>query len=63
MNYPKIVKKLRIKLLLSQSEIASLLDVFFASINRWEKDKSEPTIKVKRNNVELCNINNISLEE
>ena len=63
MNYPKIVKKLRIKLLLSQSKIASLLDVFFAYINRWAKDKNKPTIKVKCNNVILCNINNISLEE
>jgi len=42
------VKELRVKLILSQQEFADLLNVSFASINRWETGKHEPTIKIKR---------------
>ena len=59
MDYQKIVKHLREKLILSQVELADLLGVSFASINRWETGKHEPTIKVKRKIVELCKENNI----
>jgi len=62
MDYQKIVKQLRTKLILSQEELAKLLGVSFASINRWETGKHEPTIKVKRKIVALCKENNISLE-
>lgn len=62
MDYQKIVKHLREKLILSQVELADLLGVSFASINRWETGKHEPTIKVKRKIVELCKENNIELE-
>jgi DNA-binding XRE family transcriptional regulator len=63
MNYQRLVKQLRVKLILSQQEFAELLNVSFASINRWETGKHEPTIKVKRKIVELCKINGINLEE
>ncbi|MDD4184118.1 MAG: helix-turn-helix transcriptional regulator [Candidatus Izemoplasmatales bacterium] len=63
MDYQRLVKKLRIKLILSQQEFANLLNVSFASINRWESGKHEPTIKAKRKIVELCKINGINLEE
>lgn len=33
---------------LSQVEFAQLLGVSFASVNRWETGKHEPTIKIKR---------------
>jgi DNA-binding transcriptional regulator YiaG len=56
------VKQLRVKLILSQQEFANLLNVSFASINRWETGKHEPTIKVKRKIVELCKQHNIDLE-
>ena len=36
MNWSKIIKNLRTKMLLSQYELAKILDVSFASINRWE---------------------------
>ena len=48
MAWTKILKELRNKLLLSQTEMAKLLDVSFASINRYENGHHEPTIKVKR---------------
>lgn len=63
MDYQRLVKELRLKLILSQQEFADLLNVSFASINRWETGKHEPTVKVKRKIVELCKENNIDLEE
>jgi putative transcriptional regulator len=48
MTYAKAIKELRKKLILTQTEFAELLGVSFQSINRWEKGKHEPTIKVKR---------------
>lgn len=63
MDYQRLVKELRVKLILSQQEFADLLNVSFASINRWETGKHEPTIKIKRKIVELCKTNNIDLEE
>ncbi|MFA5693565.1 MAG: helix-turn-helix transcriptional regulator [Acholeplasmataceae bacterium] len=63
MDYQRLVKELRLKLILSQQEFADLLNVSFASINRWETGKHEPTIKVKRRIVEFCKANGISIEE
>ena len=62
MDYQRLVKKLREKLILSQQELAELLEVSFSSINRWETGKHEPTTKIKRKIVELCKENNIDLE-
>lgn len=63
MNYKILVKKIRNKMILTQHELAELLGVSFASINRWETGVHEPTTKAKRKIVELCNKNNIELEE
>ena len=62
MTYQEAIKKLRKKLILTQTEFAELLGVSFQSINRWETGKHEPTIKVKRKIVELCKNNNIPLD-
>lgn len=48
MAYKEAVKKLRLKMLMTQEEFAKLLDVSFATINRWETDKNIPTIKARR---------------
>ena len=61
-SYVELVKKLRSKLILSQGELAQLLGVSFATVNRWEKGHYEPTIKVKRKIVELCKENEIEME-
>ena len=63
MDYQRLVKELRAKLILSQQEFADLLNVSFASINRWETGKHEPTIKIKRKIIELCKENNIEMEK
>lgn len=47
-DYATAIKQLRDKILLSQKEFAKVLGVSFASINRWENGKHEPTIKIKR---------------
>lgn len=39
MNYKKLVKELREKLIITQVELAELLGVSYASINRWETGK------------------------
>ena len=48
MTYAEKKKKLRNKMILSQMEFAKLLGVSFASVNRWETGRYEPTIKVIR---------------
>ena len=60
-DYQKLVMELRNKLVISQTELASLLNVSFASVNRWEKGHYEPTIKVKRKIIELCKKNGVEL--
>lgn len=47
-DYSKVIKELRSKMTLSQVEFSQLLGVSFASVNRWETGKHEPTIKIKR---------------
>ena len=63
MDYKKLVKKLREKLIITQTELAELLGVSFTSINRWETGKHEPTIKVKRKIANLCKENRVDLYE
>ena len=63
MDYKRLVKELRTRLIITQEELAELLGVSFASINRWERGKHEPTTKMKRKIVELCKENNIKLED
>ena len=48
MAYKEAVKKLRLKMLMTQEEFAKLLDVSFVTINRWETGKYVPTIKTRR---------------
>ncbi len=54
MDYSKIIKKLREAMLVTQSELAEKLGVSFATINRWENKRTEPTMKAKRKIRELC---------
>ena len=48
MDFKRLVKELRTKLIITQEEFADLLGVSFASINRWETGRFEPTMKIKR---------------
>lgn len=62
MEYLKIIKNLRKKLVLSQQEFAVLLGVSFTSVNRWKNGKHEPTIKIKRKILNLCKVNRIEVK-
>lgn len=59
MNYQKLVKEIRGKSIITQEELTGLLGVSFASINRWETGKHEPTTKINRKIGELCRDKNI----
>ena len=48
MSYADAIKKLRQKMILTQTELATLLNVSFGTVNRWESGKYKPTTKVKR---------------
>ena len=62
MEYQKIIKNLRTKLVLSQQEFAELL-VSFTSVNRWENGKHDPTIIAKEKLKIMFKENEIQLEE
>lgn len=49
-------------MIVSQSELSSMLGVSFSSINRWETGKNKPTIKFKRKILQLCLDKNIDVD-
>lgn len=61
MDYPKIIKHVRDQLLVSQQELAKMLGVTFATVNRWENGHHEPNIKQKRAIRDLCRKQGITL--
>ena len=48
MKWALMIKELRNKMFLTQSELGKILGVTYNTINRYENDKFEPTMKVKR---------------
>ena len=62
MTYAESIKKLRSKMLLTQMEFAQFLGVSFASINRWETGRFEPTMKIKRKLAPLFKEHGIEVE-
>ena len=48
MDYARVLKRLREKMVVSQTELAQKLGCSFASVNRWENGAHEPTYKMKR---------------
>lgn len=48
MDYPKLIKRIRETLLLSQVDLAKDMGVSFATINRWENGRHQPMMKDKR---------------
>ena len=61
-DYPATIIKIRAKLNLSQMKMADMLGVSFASVNRWENGKYEPTRLVKEKIRLLCEENKITME-
>ena len=62
-DYRYLSKELRRSLIITQTELAGILGVSFASVNRWENGRYEPTTKIKRKLVGLCKKNKIELKE
>ena len=48
MKYNEAIKKVRLKMCLTQTEFGKLFGVAFGTVNRWEAGKYEPTMKIKR---------------
>ena len=63
MDYSKLIKFIREKLFLSQTDLAILLDVSYSTVSRWEAGYFKPTIKAKKKISELCKKENINLED
>ena len=62
-DYATALIELRSKLNISQHEMASLLNVSYPSVNRWENNKAIP-IKIVRVRIEkMCIENNIEVKE
>ncbi len=62
MNYTKAIKELREKLLISQDELATLLDVSIQTVNRWDNGRYEPTPSIKKKLMVLFKENDIEVE-
>lgn len=62
MNWPKIIKAIRAKMYITQTELAEKIDVSFASVNRWEQGHHEPTMKAKRKLAQICREIGIDME-
>lgn len=63
LSYAEKIKKLREKLLISQSDLAEMLGVSFVTVNRWENEKFEPSLKIKRKLKVLFDENSIKGDE
>ena len=57
------VKYVRNQLNLSQKKFSDLLGVSFATINRWENSKNEPSQLAKNSFYDFCENNFIDVEE
>ena len=62
MNWPKIIKAIRAKMFITQTELAEKIGVSFASVNRWEQGYHEPTMKAKRKLAQICREIGIDME-
>ena len=62
-DYASAVKELREKMLISQAELAEMLGVSFATVNRWENGRFEPSYKAKRELNKLFKKHKISLKD
>ena len=57
------VKYVRSLMNLSQKKLADLLGVSFATINRWENSKNDPSQLAKNSFYDFCENNFIDIQE
>lgn len=63
MEFHKKLLYVRAKLNLSQGELANKLNVSFATVSRWENNKSIPTKKAQMVFDQFCHKEGITFEE
>lgn len=63
MIFCNAVKKVREIMGYSQEQLARELDVSFATINRWENGKTEPSRLALKSFVEFCKQNDVNILE
>ena len=63
MDFADRVKFIRKQLGLSQEKFAILLEVSFATVNRWEKGKAMPNYRTVQKLEALCKERGIQYEE
>ena len=63
MDFPTIVKYAREQLGMSQEEMAHVLKISFATINRWENGKTHPNKMAKSVFFDYCERNGVKAQE
>ena len=61
MTFAEKMQAVRKQLFLSQEAMAKELGVSFATVNRWEKGKCEPSYKAQKALNKLCKKHNIDV--
>ena len=59
MRFPEMIKDIRCKSLLSQTDFAKELGVSYSTVNRWETGKTLPTYKAMKSIEAFCKRQNI----
>lgn len=62
MDFSCIIKRIRDKLFLTQSDFAQMMGVSLTTVCRWENKVFEPTIKAKKKIAKICEENKIDME-
>lgn len=57
----EFIKDIRIKLGMSQQQLAKALNVNYTTVNRWENGKSEPSNLAQRTFFEFCEGNLVEI--
>lgn len=63
MDFADRVKLVRKQLGISQEKLAVLLEVSFATVNRWEQGKAMPNYRTVQKLIALCKERGIQYEE
>lgn len=63
MKYSEKLLRIRVALSMSQEELAKELGVSFATVNRWENERSTPSRRYALAIDEYCKKNNITVED
>ena len=62
MNYSKMIIVIRANLKLTQQELAKIINVNFATVNRWENKKNIPSKRYAYLLEKICKDNNINVD-